>query len=61
MQSDSRGFNLFGQQVAKPIDEIQPANKYWFTFESTDLRSGIYVYRLHACSNMIAKKMILIK
>ena len=26
-------FNLFGQQVAKPIDEIQPANKYWFTFE----------------------------
>ena len=52
-------YNLLGQQVAMPVNRVQPAGKYQVEFNATGFPSGVYFYKLTAGSFVSARKMIL--
>ncbi len=59
-------FNILGETVATPVNEIQPAGIYHQTFHGLDeagrqLPSGVYFYRLTAGAFSETKKMVLLK
>jgi hypothetical protein len=59
-------FNLAGQKIKTLVDSYLSAGKYRIHWDGTDdngvrVSSGVYIYRLVAGDNVIAKKMILIK
>ena len=55
-------YNLLGQQVATLFNEnAQTGTNYKVNFDASKLSSGIYIYRLKQNSNVITKKMTLIK
>jgi Pel9A-like, right handed beta helix region/Secretion system C-terminal sorting domain len=54
-------YNLEGQEVKELIHEERPAGKYSVKFNSEELASGIYFYKLSAGTKTITKKMILLK
>ncbi|MFA6596264.1 MAG: DUF5666 domain-containing protein [Ignavibacteriaceae bacterium] len=54
-------YNMIGQQVAMLINGPQSAGSHVVKFNSADLPSGVYLYRLQAGSFGDVKKMILIK
>ena len=41
-------YNVLGQRIALPVDEIQPAGVYKVMFDGTVLASGMYAARLTA-------------
>jgi hypothetical protein len=56
-----RVYNLLGQLVATLVDERQAAGKYIIPFDAGNLAAGIYLYRITAGTNVMVKKMLLIK
>jgi hypothetical protein len=54
-------YNLLGQLVATLVDKQQVVGKYTIPFDGGNLASGIYIYRLTAGTNVMVKKMCLIK
>jgi hypothetical protein len=54
-------FNLLGQIVMSLVDGVQEAGNYSAEFNGTDLRSGVYFYRLEAGDVSLTKKLVLIK
>ncbi len=54
-------YNVQGVEVAKLVDGPQSQGIYSLEFEAPDLSSGVYFYRLKAGSEIITKKMLLIK
>lgn len=54
-------YDLSGRRVAHLVDETRPAGRYEVKFESGDLSSGIYVYRLFSPDGTLSRKMLLIK
>jgi hypothetical protein len=52
-------FNLLGQEVSCVFEGLQPEGKYTVAFNSLDLPSGIYFYRLQAPGLFETKKMII--
>lgn len=56
-------FDMLGQNVATLVNEQQAAGNYETSFDAggLDLASGLYVYRLQVGSQVLTKKMTLIK
>jgi hypothetical protein len=55
-------YDLLGREVAVPVNnERKTAGKYEVSFNSTNLSSGIYVYRLQTDNFVKTNKMVLIK
>jgi len=54
-------FDILGRSVATLANGRYPAGKYSFTFDGTNLASGVYFYRLTAGSFTAVRKMILTK
>ncbi len=54
-------FDILGRKVATLADGRYSAGKYAFTFDGTNLASGMYLYRLTAGSYSAVRKMLLIR
>jgi|GEM_PF-1807694 len=54
-------FNILGQRVDVLVDEYQEAGYYNVTFESRDLPSGTYLYRIQAGQFVDIKRFLLLK
>ncbi|MFZ0452583.1 MAG: T9SS type A sorting domain-containing protein [Ignavibacteriaceae bacterium] len=54
-------FNMLGQEVATLVNGFQAANTYNVNFNASNLASGVYIYELSAGSNIMSKKMVLMK
>lgn len=54
-------YNIQGHQVTKLVDEPRNAGIYQVRFDGYGLASGVYVYRLVAGDQVVARKMVLIR
>jgi hypothetical protein len=54
-------YNLLGQEVATIVNDSLTPGTYQFTFDASNLSSGIYIYRLRVNDFSASKKMIFIK
>jgi len=54
-------FNVLGQEVAKIVDQELKAGSYNYSFDASNLVSGIYVYQLTTENFVTSKKMMLLK
>ena len=54
-------FNTLGEEVAELVNEYLDAGTYTYSFDASQLTSGIYVYTLQTGDQLISKKMTLIK
>jgi hypothetical protein len=54
-------YNLLGQEVATLVNGFQTANTYNVDFNASTLSSGVYFYELRSGSNVVTKKMVLMK
>lgn len=54
-------YNSIGEEVSTVINEVKKAGRYSVTFDSPNLPSGIYFYRIIAGNFVDTKKMILLK
>ncbi len=55
-------YNILGKEVTTLVSERQNAGSYSFTFNGSNLASGIYFYALYADGNLVsAKRMTLLK
>ena len=54
-------YDMLGHEVRRLIDDTLPAGTHTYTLDGTGLTSGPYVYRLVTESQVIARKMILLK
>jgi len=54
-------YDVLGKEIATLVNEEKPAGNYEVEFDSSELTSGIYFYRLQAGSFVETKKMILLK
>lgn len=54
-------YNILGTEVATLVDEYKPAGSYEVDFDASNLSSGIYLYRLQSGSEIITRKMTLVK
>ncbi|HET7152640.1 MAG TPA: T9SS type A sorting domain-containing protein [Candidatus Kapabacteria bacterium] len=53
--------NSIGEVVAVPVNEVEDAGQYHFTFRSESLPNGVYMYRLHAGTTTITRTMSIVK
>jgi hypothetical protein len=54
-------YNILGQKVRTLVDDVQTAGYYEIIFNSDNLASGVYFYRLNAGNYTDIKKMILLR
>ncbi|MBK7107340.1 MAG: T9SS type A sorting domain-containing protein [Ignavibacteriae bacterium] len=54
-------YNLLGQEIATLVNQNLSAGNYTTNFSAENLASGIYVYSLEVGSNVISKKMLVMK
>lgn len=54
-------YDVLGRSVQTLVNQVQKAGNYSVEFNATKLTSGIYFYRLVTPTQMISKKMMLIK
>jgi hypothetical protein len=54
-------FNLLGEEVATLVKEKLQVGNYTYTFDGSNLASGVYLYRIETGEWRDVKKMILIK
>ncbi|MCK9282428.1 MAG: T9SS type A sorting domain-containing protein [Melioribacteraceae bacterium] len=54
-------YNVLGQKVIELVNSFQNAGTYEVNFNASSLSSGIYIYSLSNGSNLISKKMLLLK
>lgn len=54
-------FNILGQEIENLVNGFKEAGTYTITWDASKLSSGVYIYRLEAGSNMITKKLTLMK
>ena len=54
-------YNVLGELVAFPINDVRTAGKYSVEFDGKNLPSGVYYYELRAGSFVGTKKMVLVK
>lgn len=54
-------YDLMGRKVATLVNGKQNAGEQKINFDASNLSSGIYIYRLKAGSQLLTKKMILLK
>ena len=56
-----RVFDALGRQVATLVDGMQVASTYRVTFDASHLASGVYVYQLETPTQVMSRKMVLVK
>ncbi len=54
-------YEIVGREVSTPVDEVLSAGFYSLNFNSSNLPSGIYFYRLETDLKITVKKMLLLK
>jgi hypothetical protein len=54
-------YDLSGKEVAVLVDEFKNSGEYSANFTAKGLSSGVYFYRLENGSNVITRKMLLLK
>ncbi len=54
-------YNILGKEVAILVDENKSPGDYKITFDASKLASGTYIYSLRVGSNLVSKKMLLLK
>ena len=54
-------YNMLGEKVATVVSERMEMGAHEINFDASRLASGTYIYRLTAGSNVISKKMLLLK
>jgi uncharacterized lipoprotein YddW (UPF0748 family) len=54
-------YNLLGQEVATVVSKNLTAGKYKYTWDASDLSSGVYLYRLETSEFVQSKMLILMK
>ena len=54
-------FNIQGQRVATLVNAAQTAGTHTVTFDASNLASGVYLYRLQVGTQVLTKKMTLVK
>ena len=54
-------FNILGQEIQTLVHKTQVAGEYEISWNSRDLPSGLYVYRLQAGQFVETRKMILLR
>ena len=54
-------YNILGEEIARLIDERQPAGEYEVTWNAAIAASGIYFYRLQSGDFVRTRKMVLLK
>jgi hypothetical protein len=54
-------FNLLGEKVANIVNSLHKAGNYEFTFDASDLASGMYIYRMESGNYVSIKKMMILK
>ena len=54
-------FNILGQKIDQLVDEEQNAGNYKIIWNPKGIASGVYFYRLTTASQIITKKMLLIR
>jgi hypothetical protein len=54
-------YDILGREMARLVNETKPAGIYEVSFNSSQLSSGIYFYRLIAGNFSSVKKLVLMK
>lgn len=55
-------YNILGQRVTVPVNEVQQAGRHEVYFETRTLASGVYFYRLRAGNSFVqTRKMLLLR
>jgi hypothetical protein len=54
-------YTVTGQVISTLVSEVHPAGTYSVNFDASELSSGVYLYRLTSPSQVITKKMLLMK
>ncbi|MBN1782494.1 T9SS type A sorting domain-containing protein [bacterium] len=54
-------YDVLGNEVAQLVNDVRPAGPQSVRFNGSDLSSGVYFYKLETASNVITKKMMLMK
>ncbi|MFC2133571.1 SBBP repeat-containing protein [Bacteroidota bacterium] len=54
-------YNLLGEKISNLISEIKPAGIHTINFDASDLKSGMYIYRIEAGNFVESRKMLLVK
>ncbi|HKK26374.1 MAG TPA: T9SS type A sorting domain-containing protein, partial [Gracilimonas sp.] len=54
-------YDMLGKRVTTLVNENKSPGRYSVTFDASSLSSGIYIYRLNVGSEVITKRMTLIK
>jgi len=54
-------YNVLGQRVMTPVDELKEAGTYRAVFDARRLATGVYIYRMTAGSFNQTRKMLLLK
>ena len=54
-------YDILGNEIISLIDKELPMGEYEFTFDASELSSGVYFYQLKVGSYVATKKMVLIR
>jgi hypothetical protein len=54
-------FNIMGQEVARPVDNVYAPGRYHVLFDAAALPSGMYVVRMNAADYTKIGKMMRLK
>jgi glucuronoarabinoxylan endo-1,4-beta-xylanase len=54
-------YDLLGREVAVLVNEDMPAGEHSATFDASNLASGVYIYRLQVGSEVLTRRMTLVK
>jgi protocatechuate 3,4-dioxygenase beta subunit len=54
-------FDVFGREVRKLVNAVQPSGNYEITFDAKGLTSGVYYYKININEFTATKKMLLMK
>jgi hypothetical protein len=54
-------FDLLGQEVTTLVDGVLPAGSHTILWNTADLATGVYFYRLQTGNWAQTKKMVLLK
>ena len=54
-------YDLLGQELARLVDETQPAGRHTVQFDGTNLGSGLYICRMDINGQIFTNRMMLLK
>lgn len=54
-------YNVIGTKVADLVEGYREKGIYRYTFDATNLSSGIYIYKLETSKTILSRKMVVIK